>query len=131
MKNCKTKDWSDRLPTLDRDSNIPSLGIKRVFDEFGREPFITKEQWRTSVLPGTLKSNWDNPDRLYGVIVGSLNDGFFADVLGAGEHLHGVDPVPARGACIYGIVLMENNRLDEAEHVLVLKLNNTPKKVTY
>jgi hypothetical protein len=26
---------------------------------------------------------------------------------------------------------MENNRLDEAEHVLVLKLNNTPKKVTY
>jgi hypothetical protein len=26
--------------------------------------------------------------------------------------------IPARGACIYGIVLMKNNRLDEAENIL-------------
>jgi predicted Zn-dependent protease len=90
----------------------------RLFDEFGRELFITKEQWLTSVLPGTLKSNWNNPDQLYGIIVGSLNDGFFHEVLDAAEHLYLIDPVPARGACVYGIVLMKNNCLDQAERVL-------------
>jgi tetratricopeptide (TPR) repeat protein len=90
----------------------------RVFDEFERELFITKEQWRKSVLPGTLKSNWNNPDQLYGIIVGSLNDGFHADIIDAAEHLYRIDSTPARGACIYGIVLMKNNRLDEAESIL-------------
>ncbi len=89
----------------------------QVFDEFGRELFITKEHWRTNVLPGSIKKSWDNPDQLYNLIVGSLNDGYFADVLEAAKHLHGIDSVTARGACIYGIVLTKNNRLDEAEVV--------------
>lgn len=89
----------------------------RVFDEFGRELFITKEQWRTNVLPGTLKSNWNQPDQLYNIIIGSLNDGFQSDVLGAAQHLSSIDPNRARGACTYGVVLMKNNRLDEAESV--------------
>lgn len=89
----------------------------RVFDEFGRE-LITKEHWRKNVLPGTLKKNWDNPEQLYGTIVGSLKDGFFSDVLEAAKHLWHIDPVQARGACIYGIVLTKNDRLDEAEDVL-------------
>ena len=89
----------------------------QVFDEFGREVFITKEQWRISVLPGSIKSNWNKPDQLYGLIVGTLKDGFFSDVLGAAEHLYRTDPVPSRGACTYGIVLTKNNRLNEAEEV--------------
>lgn len=90
----------------------------RVFDEFGREFFITKEQWRSNVLPGTLKSNWDHPDQLYSNIVGSLKDGFYADVLAAAQHLYSIDPSPARGACTYAIVLMENHQPGEAESVL-------------
>jgi tetratricopeptide (TPR) repeat protein len=90
----------------------------RVFDDFGRELFITKEQWRKSVLPGMLKTNWNNPDQLYGIIVGSLNDGFHADVIDAAEHLYRIDSTPTRGACIYGIVLIKNSRLDEAERIL-------------
>ena len=89
----------------------------RVFDSYGREMFITKEKWRTSVLPGTLKSNWNNAEQLAGVVIGSMNDGFYADVLAAAEQLHRIDPIPARGACAYGIVLMKNNRLDDAEEV--------------
>lgn len=94
----------------------------RVFDEFGRELFITKEQWRTSVLPGTLRSNWNNPEQLYSIIVGSLNDGLDADVLGAAEHLHAIDPDHGRGACIYAIALTKANRLDEAESVLLSQM---------
>lgn len=43
-------------------ANDPNL--IRVFDKYGQELFISKDQWRTSVLPGTLKSQWDNPDQL-------------------------------------------------------------------
>ena len=95
----------------------------RVFDEYGRELFITKEQWRTNVLPGSLKSNWDNPNQLYTVIIGSLNDGFFADVQDAAKHLYEVDPIPVRGVCTYGIVLMKNNRLDEAESLFLAHIH--------
>ena len=34
-----------------------------MFDEFGRELFIAKEQWRASPPPGMLKSDWNNPDQ--------------------------------------------------------------------
>src|SRR5579863_9166773 len=63
----------------------------QVFDAFGRELFITKEQWRINVLPDSIKSNWNKADQLYGIIVGSLKDGFFSDVLGAAEHLYRTD----------------------------------------
>jgi len=33
------------------------------------------------VLPGTIRSNWDNPSQLYNVIVAALSDGFRADIL--------------------------------------------------
>jgi tetratricopeptide (TPR) repeat protein len=89
----------------------------RVFDSYGREMFITKEKWRTSVLPGTIKTNWNNSDLLYGIIYSSLNDGFRSDIIAAAEQLYKIDSQPDRGACVWGIVLMEENRLDEAEKV--------------
>ena len=90
----------------------------RVYDKYGRELFITKEEWRTNVLPGSIQSNWNDPDGLYGVIVQSLSDGFRADVVRAAEHLHEIDTRPDRGACILAIVLMGEDRLDEAEEIL-------------
>ena len=46
-----------------------------------------KITWRTDVLPGTIRSNWDNPSQLYNVIVAALNDGFRADILKATEQI--------------------------------------------
>lgn len=89
----------------------------RAFDAYGREVFITKDQWRTGVLPGAITKEWDHPDQLYGVIIGALNDGFRADVVAAAQHLYRTDPQPLRGACIWGIVLMENGSLADAERV--------------
>lgn len=89
----------------------------RVFDSYGRELFVTKEQWRTNVLPGTLQSNWNNPDQLYAIIVGALNDGLRADIFDAARHLYQIDTQPMRAACLWGIVLMEEERLDDAEKV--------------
>jgi tetratricopeptide (TPR) repeat protein len=91
----------------------------RVFDAYGREMFIAREEWRTSVLPGAIRSSWNDPGQLYGVVVGASEDGCAADVVEAAEHLHAIDPIPARGTCAYGIVLMKIGRLDEAERVFV------------
>jgi tetratricopeptide (TPR) repeat protein len=89
----------------------------QVFDAYGRELFISKEQWRTNVLPGSIRSNWNKPDELYGIIFGALQDGFRADVLEAAKRLYDIDTDPARGTCVWGIVLKEEGRLDEAEKV--------------
>jgi len=89
----------------------------RVFDRYGRELFITKQDWRKNVLPGAIQAEWTNPDQLYGVILGALNDGFRADVVDAARQLHAIDKDAVRGACVWGIVLMEEDRLSEAEQV--------------
>jgi tetratricopeptide (TPR) repeat protein len=89
----------------------------RVFDAYGRELFISKQEWRKNVLPGSIQSNWNKPDELYGVILGSLNDGFRSDVVAAAKQLFKIDHDQVRGACVWGIVLMEEDRLDEAEKI--------------
>ena len=79
--------------------------------------FITKDQWRTGTLPGVLKSSWNDPDKLYGILVMAMQDGFFTDIVDAADHLYRTDPVVSRGATIYGIVLMKIGRLSESEEV--------------
>jgi Flp pilus assembly protein TadD len=99
-------------PSQQKDPNLI-----RVYDKYGRQLFVTKEAWRTDVLPGTIQANWDNPDQLYNLIIAALNDGFRADILEAATHLYDVDAERLRAANLWGIVLMEEGRLDEAEHV--------------
>jgi tetratricopeptide (TPR) repeat protein len=90
----------------------------RVYDSYGRELFITKEEWRKNILPGTIQGQWNNANNLYGIIITALNDGFRPDVVAAAEQLYKIDPDRTRGACVWGIVLMEEERLNEAEKVL-------------
>jgi tetratricopeptide (TPR) repeat protein len=89
----------------------------RFYDNYGREMFITKQQWRNSVLLGNIKKAWNQPDELYNLIFSALNDGFRADVVDAAEQLYKIDPDHSRGACVWGVVLMEEKRLNEAEKV--------------
>jgi tetratricopeptide (TPR) repeat protein len=90
----------------------------RVFDKYGRELFVSKDEWRKNILPGALRERWAKPDELYQTIVAALNDGFRSDVVAAAQRLYEIDPVRGRSACLWGIVLMEENRLDDAERVL-------------
>ena len=87
----------------------------RAFDEQGRQVVVPREEWRTQVLPGMLQESWDNADQLYMVIMNSLNDGFVAEVTEASAHLHEIDPIPGRGVCMLGIVMMQTGRMDEAK----------------
>lgn len=109
------------MPREPQDQSTPAPAkedLIQLFDESGRQIYVTKEQWRKDMLPGILKKSWDNPDQLYAIITGSLNDGFFQDLLDASRHLFEVDTIPARGTCVYAINLMKLGHLDEAEKVL-------------
>jgi tetratricopeptide (TPR) repeat protein len=70
------------------------------------------------VLPGMLSARWDNPDELYRVIVGTLQDGLPADVADAAEHLYGIYPNHSRAVCAWANVLMGMKEIDKAEQVL-------------
>ena len=89
----------------------------RVFDGYGQELFISKEHWRANILPGAIKEAWEKPDKLYHVIVQALDDGLRPDVVAAAKHLHKIDSNTSRTACLWGVVLIEEKRLDEAEEV--------------
>ena len=90
----------------------------RVYDGYGRAQFISKEEWRRNVLPGSIRSSWDKPDELYDIIFGALHDGFRSDVLEAAKQLYKIDPDRSRAVILWGVVLMEEGRLDAAEKVL-------------
>jgi tetratricopeptide (TPR) repeat protein len=90
----------------------------RVFDGYGRELFITKQEWRDKVLLGNLEKVRNNPDQLYNMIAGSLQDDFASDLVPYAEHLKNIDPIASRGATILGIVYMKVNRPDDAQRVL-------------
>jgi len=93
-------------------------GVIRVYDQFGRTVSIGREAWRRDVLLPNLQSNRGNPDALYDLIVGALDDEFAADVLDAARHLADTDPKPPRGATVLGVVLLQLEDFSGAREVL-------------
>lgn len=102
-----------------------NAGPIRVVDGYGRELLISREEWRNNVLPGTIQQAWSDPDKLYHIIVGALSDGFRAQISKAAEHLYEMDRAGTRAVCVWGIVLMEEGRLREAEKVFRDSLSRT------
>ena len=90
----------------------------QVFDKYGREFQISRDQWRNEILPGQLKSSWDDADALYGGILQGLNDGFIDEVTGATERLHELEPESARAAAALAFVRLRQKRLDDAQALL-------------
>src|SRR3989440_6124564 len=89
-----------------------------AYDAYGRAVSLTRDEYRSRVLPATLRKSWDNPPALYSAIVQGLRDDFAADLLDASEHLVEIDPDPERATTARGIVLMKTGDLDGAEEVL-------------
>src|SRR5207248_2822141 len=89
-----------------------------AYDAYGRAVSLTRDEYRSRVLPATLRKSWDNPPALYSAIVQGLRDDFAADLLDASEHLVEIDPDPERATTARGIVLMKTGDLDGAEEAL-------------
>ena len=88
-----------------------------VVDERGRAYRIPKSEWASKVLAGAIRDAWNDPDRLYGLIVQALADELDEQVLGAAERLWEID-AGERGAVALAIARMRTGRLDGAEAVL-------------
>ena len=89
-----------------------------AYDAYGRAVSLTREEYRTRVLPATLRKSWDSPPALYSAIVQGLRDDFAADLGDASAHLVEIDPDPERATTARGIVLMKTGDLDGAEEIL-------------
>ncbi|RBP42659.1 tetratricopeptide repeat protein [Roseimicrobium gellanilyticum] len=89
----------------------------RVHDGYGREMLIPKSEWCDKVLLPNIRQAWNKPDELYDLLLAALNDELGSKVVDAAKHLFEIDPIHSRGTCIWGVVLMEEGRLQEAETV--------------
>jgi tetratricopeptide (TPR) repeat protein len=95
-----------------------SDGVVRVYDQFGRKLEVGREAWRKDMLLPNLAANRDNPDALYDLIAGALDDDFAADVLEAARHLSDHDPKAPRGATLLAVVLLQLKDFPGARAVL-------------
>ncbi len=103
-------------------SSAPDANLGRatitVYDKFGRQLEIERDEWRTHVLPQQLIDAHDDADALYAAIVGALEDGFVDDVLPATERLYEIDTNPERCHTVRGIALLQSGDLEGAGFVL-------------
>ncbi len=90
----------------------------KVYDKYGQELYITKDQWKDNVLIGNLEAVKNKPDELYNMLLSALYDGFFQEVVKYAGILVKIDTQRSRAAIILGIAYMKCDRLDDAEHVL-------------
>ncbi len=104
---------------------IPDDQLITVYTENGQPLKVEREQFRSEMLPQQLKNVMDKPEQLYNTIISAVNDGFHADVLDAAKKLYETDTVKERATTGYGVVLMQNGQLDEAEELF----NNFLKEV--
>jgi len=93
-------------------------------DEKGKDMYTTKETWLHNVLLPDIKKNYYNPDKLYSLLILALNDKFEQYIIDAGKQLYSIDKDMERSACIYAIILMKNNQLENAETILNDTINN-------
>ena len=109
----------------DNNSENPNEEDKKIvcYDEDGNERLISVKDWREQVLPDQLKANFDKPDSLYNLIIITLQDGFYPDILEATEVLLKIDPDKERSYNARGILLMKLDDLDGAEKVLKNYIN--------
>src|SRR5688572_19507880 len=112
----------DSLPGVSLSMTAPprpaSEGLIRVYDQFGRVVEVGREAWRKDVLLPNLQANRGNPDELFNLIVGALNDDFAADALDSARHLAQNDPQPPRAAALLGAVLLQVKDFAGARDVL-------------
>ncbi|MCU1350389.1 MAG: tetratricopeptide repeat protein [Acidobacteria bacterium] len=97
------------------DARPPTIAI---FDPHGRRVEITRDAWRTEILPSQFRGHWNDADALAQIIGIALEDDFAADVVHAAHRLLSIDPDHARSAALLGAVLMQTGELADAARAL-------------
>ena len=89
-----------------------------IVDTYGRPFQVTREQWRTKILPQNFQLNLDKPDALASMITDALRNGFIQEAIEPARHLCKTDTQPIRGAVLLGATLLQLKQFEEARIVL-------------
>lgn len=89
-----------------------------AIDSMGRRVRMPREEYRAKVLPELIKANGNDAERLTGVILQGIRDGFAADLVAAANKLTIVDKDPERCLSILAVVQRDSGDLDAAEGTL-------------
>lgn len=88
-----------------------------VYDKYGREARISHDDW-FNVLWDNIRENWNDPEKLSGLLINAFGKGFFAQVEKAALQLHRIDPRQDRSVNLLAIVYLQTNRPGDAQRLL-------------
>ena len=97
-----------------------------AMDAFGRRVRITRDEYRTKILPDLLKAHGNNPEQLTAVILQALRDGLASEVIPAANRLTVVDKDPERALSVLAVVQRDAGELELAEGTLKELLQKRP-----
>lgn len=90
----------------------------KVFDQFGRELHLSKQDWLKHMLLPNIEKAWNDADKLAGYIINGLQDGFARELLPAAARLAEMDANVERGAVLHAATLLKSGQAGESERVL-------------
>ena len=88
-----------------------------LYNADGQRVYIEREEFRKNVLPHNLQESWDNPQALFNVILGNIDE-FASELEGAAKRQLEIDDNPERSHSIASIVLSKNKKPFEARKIL-------------
>jgi len=111
---------------------VPAEGAAptvELTDSLGRRVRISRDEYRTKVLPDLLKAQANQPEQLVAVILQAVRDGLAADVLPAANRLTVVDKEVERSLSVLALVQRELREFDSAEATLKELRQKRPESV--
>lgn len=90
----------------------------KIYDKFGREMYVTKQEWKKNILPNEIIKHWNDSDCLYGDIINAVTDGFASEVIPAAKRLFEIDTLKERCYTVLSIVYFHNDEFKKAQDTL-------------
>lgn len=98
-------------------------------DNFGRRVRLSRDEYRSRVLPEMLKTHGNDPAQLSQVIVQGLQHGFAKDLVQAANRLAAIDSEPERALSLLSVVQRDAGDLEAARFSLDELQNKRPDSV--
>jgi tetratricopeptide (TPR) repeat protein len=105
----KFRFFSEKPNSTNRDKFV------QFVDASGKPILIHKNEYRKNILPSLFVKEWNSPDSLYQLIIGTLDDGLNEECLNPARRLVEIDTNAERSHTVLGIALNKNCKYAEAE----------------